>query len=71
MLKMLQKEFIPNKTVVFKPEDDCRDLTGILPWIKTFKTIKGKATAYVCVKGSCKEPLTDGESLLSILEEKK
>ena len=71
MLKMLQKEFIPNKTVVFKPEDNCRDLTGILPQVKTFKTIKGKATAYVCVKGSCKEPLTDGESLLSILEEKK
>ncbi|MBS4024918.1 MAG: thioredoxin domain-containing protein [Clostridia bacterium] len=70
MLRAINEDFIPNKVVVVKPlkkkenagdkiaagEDD---VTGLIPYLKDFRDIGGRTTAYVCLDFACQQPTTD------------
>ncbi len=61
MIDAIRSEYLPRKVVLLKYLDNISDLT------KDFKTIDGKATAYVCSEGTCRRPTTDIEEMLQII----
>ncbi|GAB6281893.1 MAG: thioredoxin domain-containing protein [Ignavibacterium sp.] len=68
MLTTLQKNFIPNKILIYKnPFDNNEKLNEIIPFIKDYKMIDEKATAYVCKNFSCQLPTTDLNKLLALI----
>ncbi|MBI5560380.1 MAG: thioredoxin domain-containing protein [Deltaproteobacteria bacterium] len=68
MMSALRNEFIPNKTVIFKPEgEESPYIASLLPELKGFKSIDGKAAAYVCAGGACQPPVTSADRLLELL----
>jgi hypothetical protein len=69
MLMALNSRFVPNKVVLFKAPGEKGDaLAELAPFTKDMKMIDGKATAYVCTGGSCKQPVTDTEKMLEQLK---
>ncbi|OGC93772.1 MAG: thioredoxin [candidate division Zixibacteria bacterium RBG_16_53_22] len=68
MLSALRARFIPNKIVIFKPED--KQLPGVAnfaQFVKDLKSIDGKAAAYVCRKYTCSTPTNDIGKMLDLL----
>jgi uncharacterized protein YyaL (SSP411 family) len=43
-------------------------MSRLAPFLKDYKAIDGKATAYVCCGGSCMQPVNDPESFKKLLE---
>ncbi len=70
MLKILRKEFIPNKVVIFR-SDEKGEIISISKYIKYFSSRKGKATAYVCRNFSCMLPVTEPGKILELLKPKE
>jgi uncharacterized protein YyaL (SSP411 family) len=68
MLKVLGEKFIPNKVVLFIPNDKTTDITEIADYTKSYESIRGKATAYVCINFTCKLPVTSTSEMLKLLE---
>jgi|GEM_PF-5581173 uncharacterized protein YyaL (SSP411 family) len=66
MLKFLRKEFIPNKVLIFKSDEDTEidELTG---FTKNLKSLEGKATAYVCKNYQCNLPTTNALKMIKLL----
>ncbi len=68
MLQAVQKEFLPNKIVVFKPMDaNSYGIQEVAPYTENQKTIDNRATAYVCINYHCKLPTADISTMLSLL----
>lgn len=67
MLKALRKEFIPNKVVIFRPEEES-EITRISDYSKSLSSKDGKATAYVCRNFSCNLPVTEPGKMLELLK---
>jgi uncharacterized protein YyaL (SSP411 family) len=66
----LRSKFIPNKVVVLKPiGEKTPKIEKIAEYIKNYRAIEGKATAYVCSNFSCKKPTTDPQEMLKLLED--
>ena len=71
MLESINTRFTPNVMVVLNPSDeDTTELIQISEVIKNQISINDKATAYVCFNYSCKDPLTNVDELLSLINEK-
>jgi len=66
MLKTLRKEFIPNRVVIFLPNEES-EITGISDYTKNLSGREGKATAYVCRNFSCSLPVTEPKEMLELL----
>ena len=66
MLKALRKEFIPNKVVIFRPDEES-EITRISDYTKSLSSKGGKATAYVCRNFSCRLPVTGPGEMLELL----
>ncbi len=65
MLKTLQAEFIPNKVLLFIPEDkDPSVIFRIAPFTARMTSLHNKATAYVCQNFTCQKPTTDMDTML-------
>jgi len=58
ILKTLNRRYIPNKTILFKKENDKR-LEKVASFTKGMKTIQSKPTIYICTNFVCHEPTTD------------
>ena len=56
MLSALRNEFIPNKVLILNPEG------------KTFSMVNDRATVYVCQNFTCKNPVTDVQDLITMLQ---
>jgi len=68
MIRALNKEFIPNKVVVFNPiNEDNSEIIKIAPYIKDEKAVEGKATAYICKNFACGMPITNVTEMLKSL----
>ncbi len=66
MLNIIYKEFIPfTSTLLFS--DEYKDISNLVPFIKDYKTIDNKSTAYICENFSCHPPVTDINSLKEML----
>jgi len=65
MIHALRKHYFPNKVVLFKPGEEKEPTLSILPeYIKEYKSINGRATAYVCGNFSCSRPTADITEML-------
>jgi hypothetical protein len=67
MLKALEGEFIPNKVIIFRPDDESAEICKIAEFTKNQKSIDGKATAYVCINYTCEQPTTDIDKMMKFL----
>jgi uncharacterized protein YyaL (SSP411 family) len=60
MLKSLREEFLPNKVILFIPDEPGeRSLHSLAPFTVRYKSLGQKATAYVCSNYACQKPTTD------------
>jgi hypothetical protein len=68
MLAMLRGRFIPNKVVIFKPDDaKGPEIVRLAPFVAAHHAIDERATAYVCTNHACRLPTTDPEEMLKML----
>lgn len=56
MMKIINSEFMPDAAIILKEKND-----------EEYKTIDGKAVAYVCTNRKCSMPVTDGNELKELL----
>lgn len=56
MIKIINSEFLPDAVIILKEKND-----------EEYKTIDGKATAYVCNNRTCSIPATDSNELKELL----
>ncbi|PWB50006.1 MAG: thioredoxin domain-containing protein [Candidatus Methanoperedenaceae archaeon] len=66
MLMALRTEFIPNKVVIFRPDEES-EITRISEYTKNLSSMNGKATAYVCRNFNCILPVTEPGKMLELL----
>ena len=72
MLGALNTPFIPNHVAIYRPSDEkSPDIDKTAEFVKNYVTVKGQATAYVCLDNACKVPTTDIKEMLVLLEEAK
>ena len=71
MLAALRKPFIPNKVVLFRPDDSPEAIIALAGYAEEQKSLEGKATAYVCESFACKLPTSDPGKMLTLIGEKK
>ncbi len=71
MIKALNRPFIPNKIVVFRPagESDPK-IAQIAEYAASMTAINHKATAYVCQNFACELPTNDAQKMLELLGNK-
>ncbi len=68
ILKALGKNFAPNKVVILRPaEQESPDIVRLAKFTGELSSIKGKATAYVCLNYSCQLPTTDINKMLKLI----
>jgi len=67
MLSALRRPFLPNKVVVFRPENGAGDIAGLAPYTEAQIALEGAATAYVCRAFACQRPTTDAREMLEHL----
>ncbi len=65
MLGALRGEFIPNKVVIFRPDDE--EILSIAEFTRYLLSINGRATAYVCRNYSCMAPTTDPGEMIKLM----
>jgi uncharacterized protein len=71
MLTELNRLFLPNAVVIFRPEgESSADITCIAPFTKDMTSIDGKATAYICTNFACRSPITDIRDFRKIFQKK-
>jgi len=70
MLSELGRRYIPNKVVVFRPEDRAEAVVALAPYTRSQSTIDGAATAYVCRNYACELPTSDVDEMLRLLGER-
>lgn len=66
MLNALRKDFIPNKVVIFRPDEES-EITQISDFTTNLSSKEGKATAYVCRNFSCRLPVTEPGEMRKLL----
>lgn len=67
MLEELWTYFIPNKVLVFRPEESNSEITVLATYTKSQIPINGKTTAYVCQNYECQLPTTEINEMLKML----
>ena len=68
LIKSVYTNFIPNKVILFKPTgSESLEITKIAPFTKDMKAINKKVTVYVCLDFACKNPTTDVNQMLKLL----
>lgn len=68
MIKAIRTRFIPNKVVIFRPDDKkIPDITMVAKFTENQTSLDGKSTAYVCLNYSCNLPTTDINEMLGLL----
>jgi uncharacterized protein YyaL (SSP411 family) len=70
MVRAVHRKYLPNKVIVFRPTDErSPDIFEFADYIRYQNDIDGKATAYVCVRYLCKDPTTDIDKMIVMLNE--
>jgi len=68
MLDAVDHAFLPNKVVVFRPNEDAGAVIEIAPYARDQVAIGGAATAYVCRNFSCDLPTTRVSDVIQVLD---
>lgn len=70
LLRTLRATFLPNITVILRPTDQSlSDVLRLAPYLESYTSLDGKATAYVCRNYVCQLPTTDAQAMLTLCEE--
>jgi hypothetical protein len=67
----LNKKFIPNKIILFKPTDVENEINSISPFLSSYHEIDDKTTIYICTNYECKQPVTNVADMVKLLDEIK
>ena len=67
MIAALWRPFLPNKVVLFRPEEEDIRLTQLAPYTENQVPSERRATAYVCRNFSCQQPTTKIDKMLGLL----
>jgi uncharacterized protein YyaL (SSP411 family) len=71
MLKVLRRPFLPNKVVLMRPQDEeSPQIVNFANYIRDYRSIDHKATAYVCKNFNCELPTDDPARMLEFLAAK-
>jgi len=68
MLSALRRPFLPNKVVMLRPSGDSPAIASVAEYVADFRSIDGKATAYVCQNFQCQLPTTSVAKMMSSFE---
>ncbi len=69
MRAALYDTFIPNKVVLFRPDDsEAPPITQLATYTLPQRSLDGKATAYVCKNFVCSAPTTETKKMMTLLE---
>ncbi|WP_440951936.1 thioredoxin domain-containing protein [Methanococcoides sp. FTZ1] len=69
LLSALNKEYLPDKVVLFKPDGTEGDvIIRIAKYTENHRMKDGKATAYVCKDMSCNRPVNDPDEMMKLLK---
>jgi len=68
MLEELWSYFVPNKVLVFRPEEENPEIAALAKYTKEQLPIEGKTTAYVCQNYECQLPTTETSEMLRMLD---
>ncbi|WP_414468572.1 thioredoxin domain-containing protein [Methanobacterium sp. ACI-7] len=71
LVETVWNNYIPNKTLILRSEDNVSELIDAIPSAESKKIENNKATAYVCSEGSCKNPTNDLDTFLNNLNIEK
>jgi hypothetical protein len=68
MIRAIRTQFLPNLLIFLNPiEQESPKIHDIAEFIKYMPQIEDRATAYVCIKYTCKNPTTDVNEMLKQL----
>lgn len=67
LLQQLNNKFIPNKVVLFKSEDNQKELEQIAPFTKDYILEEENLMVYVCKNFNCNIPTSDIKTVLELL----
>ena len=68
MLNELRKQFLPNKSLIFRPTEELNpEIDKYSNFIQFFDKYDEKATAFVCINKTCKAPTNDIKKALDYL----
>jgi uncharacterized protein YyaL (SSP411 family) len=68
MLNEVRKQFLPNKSLIFRPTEKLNpEIDNLSNYIQFFDKYEGMATAYVCINKTCKAPTNDINKALEYL----
>lgn len=67
ILRVIRFKFIPNKTVLYKDENDL-NLVRLAEFTRDMKSINGKVTVYICKNFTCNIPITDKKKVADTLD---
>ena len=68
MINSLNKKYYPNKVTVFRPVDKNSEIDLLAGYLKDYKCIDSKATAYVCCNNSCAAPVVNPDEMTNLIE---
>jgi uncharacterized protein YyaL (SSP411 family) len=68
MIRALQKEFHPNKVLIFRPPGEETEIIEIAGFTRHQVPINERATAYVCQDYACQSPTVEINTMLSYLD---
>ena len=72
MVKALREVYIPNKIVLFLPEDVSNpEIMEVTDFVKHKTSNENKATAHVCINRFCKFPTNNVDKMLELLKVNK
>jgi uncharacterized protein YyaL (SSP411 family) len=71
MQRALNENYLPNKVLLQVPlTGTAADIVRLAPYVKDYKAVDGKATAYVCRSHQCQLPTTRVTEMLQLLHAK-
>ncbi|RMF92983.1 MAG: thioredoxin domain-containing protein [Candidatus Schekmanbacteria bacterium] len=71
MLSAIWKKYLPNTVIIFRPDNSKHaEIIKLASYVANMKSLKGKATAYVCRNFACNLPTTDIKNMLELIGEK-
>ena len=70
-LDALSGEYLPNKVVILKDEENEEEISRIAPYTQGHSPIDGKTAAYICSNYECRLPTDDPARMLELIREGK
>ena len=69
LLEVLDDRFLPNTTFAFARPENVEESSELIPLLEGRAMVNGRATAYVCERHACRQPVTEAAGLREELEE--